>query len=838
MLQQISFASRIRSRRTFVCLPQSVNFRQFDVKKKSLEQATVRRSFSITNTYKSSSHEGRDKFHFIMLQKRSNGNGRFRYSHSLTGGIFENDGPTEVQQVDEGTTTTIENEKEGHASNNSDATSQKSYSKKIQSSKIDNTKKTIKKKSVPDQIKSRRRKKTRAKAKKIRKLVKIGVEPSVPLQINRNAEFLFDTLAPRMEMKAIETLIDIMNSFGTPGQYTALSQNISNKSDDNSKGEPNISPQERLKVFLTSNEIIEENHWLSPLLSHFLMGKLFENPDRSENENASYNKDFPTHPHLLASEYSEEEINHIFEMVANDATFTANINRQNLERNIQILMDARNKAAEKPLKWASKKGGKQKKRHRNDNQATVELPSNYHCLKTDDSLYDEAQEMALFLADRLPDSSHRKLYEMLYSYSHEGKSLFQSNEVENINADGSETDTSNGKNKEKKKKLRKQSLKNVFPCVKQKVNAHTPFIIRELADFLYVDVPTDTNKKYSNITPHHPQFSTHDVADDQLHRAWQRWYRMREKHVKAAILAQHQFAFFDEAEEKNEMGKKNLDDDMESANAESTTKVQNRRTKGAYVVFDAMKLEETPADINEPHLVNSSQDKSYIEPERTIFLNNLPIDITEEEIKDCYERCGPISSLKIYNLRPDLDPGKLTTTELKKIRKKQRLNMKTVSKCTPVYAIVQFSNEKGFLTASNTHLTIFGMVIRRHAVKSIPATQISDVFIENIPSGYYSLDLEYKLNKALQPHVYICLDSVNGVRGRESYDYTESKSCKIKFPSFETAFFAYQRLQMIDILHGDESSEEDEAEARCQLQWMRTPANAMKFWKREIAYDF
>ena len=72
-----------------------------------------------------------------------------------------------------------------------------------------------------------RKKRSRGKAKRIRRLIKAGEESSVPLQTQEDAEFLFDSLAPHLEMNTLESLIDIMNHFSEPGKYTQLVSSLS-----------------------------------------------------------------------------------------------------------------------------------------------------------------------------------------------------------------------------------------------------------------------------------------------------------------------------------------------------------------------------------------------------------------------------------------------------------------------------------------------------------------------------------------------------------------------------------------------------------------------------------
>ena len=59
--------------------------------------------------------------------------------------------------------------------------------------------------------------------------------------------------------------------------------------------------------------------------------------------------------------------------------------------------------------------------------------------------------------------------------------------------------------------------------------------------------------------------------------------------------------------------------------------------------------------------------------ERLVFINNLPIDVSEEEIDEVYSRCGPLDSIRLFNLRPDLDPGPILTIECKERCRSKKL---------------------------------------------------------------------------------------------------------------------------------------------------------------------
>ena len=138
---------------------------------------------------------------------------------------------------------------------------------------------------------------------------------------------------------------------------------------------------------------------------------------------------------------------------------------------------------------------------------------------------------------------------------------------------------------------------------------------------------------------------------------------------------------------------------------------------------------------------------------------------------------------------------------------------------TPVYGAIKFSSSVGYDTATIDALRIFGMVVRFHPIRTIRARDVTSLFIENIPSGQLSIDIEHQISKVLHPDIYVCVDL--GVN-----DYAVLNSCEIKFPTFEVANHAYSLLQNVDFGNDE-----------CTLNWMRTRENAMGYWTRELGFD-
>jgi RNA recognition motif-containing protein len=255
-----------------------------------------------------------------------------------------------------------------------------------------------------------------------------------------------------------------------------------------------------------------------------------------------------------------------------------------------------------------------------------------------------------------------------------------------------------------------------------------------------------------------------------------------------------------------------------------------------------------------PTYASELSEKEAEMEERIVFINNLPIDTTQEEVDQIYSRCGPLDSIQLFNLRPDLDPGPLNKKQLEERKRKQRLsNPDTYATYqqqsrqrprTPVYGILTFQTTEGFNIATGPEMSLFGCVIRRHPVMSIKPSAMKTLYLENIPQNLLSIELEYKLARLLHPHqMHVMQDGMRGVsNGGHQFsvsidheEYSEPSSCEVKFEDFHTANAAYQWMK-------GESSTGDKPYATfmncddCEVHWFRTPADKMKYWTRELNF--
>jgi len=429
-------------------------------------------------------------------------------------------------------------------------------------------------------------------------------------------------------------------------------------------------------------------------------------------------------------------------------------------------------------------------------------------------------------------------------------------------------------------------MKMIFLNLKRRTGFHLHLVAMEIANFLYVDLPQQTGSDTSSVDSFDDIDELPSIqlgrSDARINESWNDWNSLRDDLASVFLSSQHMYVRLQSAVKKGEsdrLEKKKKKDITKSEPKEDEvekimikyTNDANKRTDELVAELDRLRTTEdgemvgsSPAErqragrapkavhlryeclmLNEnfgPYSnaetayladVDDCLDKGSISPDirtalpdtnKTMFVDNLPIDVTREELEYLYSRCGEIESIEIFNLRPDLDPGELSNKQMMERKKKNRMSgMKGATKIrnhrSPVYATIKFVETKGYESATIDMLRIFGMVIRRHAVKSHPARNIHKIYIEGIPQGRFAMDFEEKLSTLLTPNMYISLMLGQHVNA-------QAKSCEIAFPTFEVANYAYQQLQNFN------TSNEDE---KCTIHWMKTPDNAMAYWTRDLS---
>ncbi|KAL7552801.1 hypothetical protein ACHAWF_016053 [Thalassiosira exigua] len=305
-------------------------------------------------------------------------------------------------------------------------------------------------------------------------------------------------------------------------------------------------------------------------------------------------------------------------------------------------------------------------------------------------------------------------------------------------------------------------------------------------------------------------------------------------------------------EELRKMGlRKGEEEEEEEGMALYETK-KKKHVNLRFTVVDMGNEDESPDSDTESH-GHADIDQSELE-DKIIFINNLPIDTTEEEIDEVYSRFGPLDSIKLFNLRPDLDPGPLSKKKLQELRRSVRMNHKDAFQSlaryqkqrprSPAYGMLRFQTAEGYNVATLPDLYIYGCVIRRHPVLTIKTRDVKTLHLEQIPPDFHPLDVELKLAQLLQPHDFSIMQNTMADIGSDrssagdldvegiGSSYSEISSCRIKFEDFRAALRAHQWMAE----SGDGSGEKGTCDAAKflggELQWFETPTNSMEWWTR------
>ncbi|GKY95757.1 hypothetical protein MPSEU_000536500 [Mayamaea pseudoterrestris] len=242
-----------------------------------------------------------------------------------------------------------------------------------------------------------------------------------------------------------------------------------------------------------------------------------------------------------------------------------------------------------------------------------------------------------------------------------------------------------------------------------------------------------------------------------------------------------------------------------------------RFRRGSHIKYDVVQLRENS------HLAT---DISTPPVDRMVFLDNLPIDITTDRLIELYSRCGDVASVTIYNQRPDLDPGPLTIASLRARRKKQykvagAQNRRWQRPRSPVYAELTFSDAAGHRACCIDELRIFGMIVQMHPIRSLRASDMTSLFVENIPDKTFCIDFEEILNGIVREGLFATAAAGENRRAIVG-------SCEIKFPSFEISYESFHKLLESDLLQNRSDS---------AVHWFRTPFDAEAWWKRKRGFD-
>ena len=182
-------------------------------------------------------------------------------------------------------------------------------------------------------------------------------------------------------------------------------------------------------------------------------------------------------------------------------------------------------------------------------------------------------------------------------------------------------------------------------------------------------------------------------------------------------------------------------------------------------------------------------DQDLYPTNRMVFVDNLPIDVTEAELYDLFSRCGVLEKVQVFNQRLDLDPG-IRAARIAR-QTKYRLvagRRKWFRPKTPLYGALTFASEEDCATALDPTMRLFGMIIRRHAARTVRPSDLTKLYIENIPTGLSPSTVQERVREALQPDVVVGSE-------RTYNDKYFPTSCEVEFESFEVALDSFGKVE-------------------------------------------
>ena len=350
----------------------------------------------------------------------------------------------------------------------------------------------------------------------------------------------------------------------------------------------------------------------------------------------------------------------------------------------------------------------------------------------------------------------------------------------------------------KSPKAKKANVRFLGQHLAVAATTHVHLVAKEVAAFFYLKVDEQFINRYENLRHAKEQFDADmEPIVDSLYKV--------------------QAVFF---QLDNRLKFEDMDDQVDVMIKPTKISHNNSyRPRIYHIVMDAIMTTQ------EPVLVPGS--------DRMVFVDNLPIDMTELQLRKLYSRCGPVESVMIFNQRPDLDPGELTPEQILDAQKKIRTNLQNYESNyferarTPVYAVITFESAEGYNVCIDPNLCLFGIIIERHAVRSCRASNLTKLFIENIPFSWTSRDLEHEINGCLNPMLKVYLDL--GVNTRKF-----GTSCEINFPSFEVTFESHRILN--EKLKLTSRGKSKTVQEPVTINFWKNPRDAKKYWTRQLGF--
>jgi len=195
---------------------------------------------------------------------------------------------------------------------------------------------------------------------------------------------------------------------------------------------------------------------------------------------------------------------------------------------------------------------------------------------------------------------------------------------------------------------------------------------------------------------------------------------------------------------------------------------------------------------------------------RTVFLDNLPPDASERELAGMLARAGTVARVELFGAAPeDAEFGDGARRRKKKPgeRAPYRLRL-SVAHRSPTCALVTFDAQSGADAALDQALRVFGVVVRKRACRTRPASDVRSIYIHRLPPNVSERELLDDLGAVLAPDLQLRLWRTDPLDPPDR--------ARLRFKSHDLARLAWRRL-------------EDESPFADNLSWTPTaPLRAAK----------
>lgn len=172
----------------------------------------------------------------------------------------------------------------------------------------------------------------------------------------------------------------------------------------------------------------------------------------------------------------------------------------------------------------------------------------------------------------------------------------------------------------------------------------------------------------------------------------------------------------------------------------------------------------------------------------SVFVENLPADATEDDVRTALEGCGNIASVTVYTRRIDVKPACPAASGGSRSYK-LRTVPSTGGDISSTTAIVDFVDIEAAAKATSRSLRVFGVIIKRRPCRTRPAATVKSFFLHHLNT---SLSDEKVLKAKLDQIFDGRTDPIH--IWHEDF-FTPPDRLRLRFQNHHAAQWAWVRLQ-------------------------------------------